>query len=212
MDDYQRMRDVGGVRGDRLPAGRSLSPAELSALFAACADRTATGARNAAPFALLAAAGLRRAEAVSAAFSDLDTVLWELRVVGKGDREREVPLRGGGRRAVADWLGRRGRLPGPLVCAVSAGDAPVADFPLPPAAVRRRLRIRAAAARIPPCSPHDLRRTFVTRLLDRGVDYNLVRLLAGHRSLQTTTRYDRRPAAAAAAAVELLDIRYSAVR
>lgn len=51
---------------------------------------------------------------------------------------------------------------------------------------------RAREAGIEPCSPHDLRRTFVTRLLEQGVDFNTARQLAGHEHIQTTALYDRR--------------------
>ena len=207
-DDYQRMSDIPGVRGTRLLTGRALSYPELEALFAACADGTPAGHRDAALVALLFSAGLRRAEASSLLLADIDVDSWTIRLLGKGNHEREVPLRGGGRDALERWLIERGRTPGPLLCRVPLGGYVLPDCGLSPEGLRRRLIYRARRAAIPPCTPHDLRRTFVTRLLDHGIDLAVVGRMAGHRQVQTTMRYDRRNARAAEAAAELLDTPY----
>ena len=202
-DEYQRARDVSGVSGSRRPAGRALDQWELAALFRACDDGSLIGVRDAALFALLFSGGLRRAEASALDLDALDVSACTLTLVGKGNHERAVPLRGGARRALEAWLARRGTMPGPLVCRVRAGLV-LSDLRLGPESVRARLRARALAAGLAHCSPHDLRRTFVTRLLDEGVDLALVGRMAGHRQVQTTARYDRRHDRAAEAAAERL--------
>src|SRR5579875_1466056 len=85
-ETYERARDVQGVRGSRLPAGRSLERHELAALFRACADETNPTAalRDAAMLATLYVTGLRRSELPSLDLDDYDRESGQLRILGKG--------------------------------------------------------------------------------------------------------------------------------
>jgi integrase len=78
------------------------------------------------------------------------------------------------------------------------------DRRLTPAAVRAILLRRCVEAGIARATPHDLRRTFVSRLLERGADFASVAALAGHASIETTRRYDRRGDDALRAAAALI--------
>jgi len=76
-------------------------------------------------------------------------------------------------------------------------------------AIRDVVDKRAEQAGIPHVSPHDLRRSFVSDLLDCGVDIATVASMAGHASVQTTARYDRRGEAAKKRAARSLHVPYS---
>ena len=209
VEDYQRAAAVRNVKGSRLLRGRALDGGELAALFQACADGTAAGARDAAAFALMFGCGLRRAEAVAADVADYDPASGALRVIGKGNRERIVYAPTGGKAALDAWLAVRGAHPGPLLAPVSKAGTVQAGKGMTAQALMLRLKRRARQAAIAECSPHDLRRTFVSSALEAGADLALVQALAGHASPTTTARYDRRPEAARAAAARLVHVPYA---
>ena len=214
-EEYSRAVDVPNVKGSRLPAGRALEQGELIALFGICrADTSPAGARDAAAFALMFGAGLRRAEAAAAQRSDYDLETDTLRVVGKGNRERAVYFSNGGKAALSDWFQHRGLEDGPLLCQVNKsgqilrGKADDKLQGLTPRALVARLKLRAKQAGVADCSPHDLRRSFVSGLLDSGADIAIVQRLAGHASPTTTSRYDRRGEEAARQGAALLHVPY----
>ena len=204
-DDYQRAIDVPNVRGSRLPAGRALDAGEITALFRACAEGTPAGARDAAAFAPMYGCGLRRAETVAVEIEHYDSESGALRVVGKGNRERTVYAMNGGRQAIDAWIALRGNAPGPLLAPVAQTGA-IDVRPMTAQALMMRLRHRAKAANIGHCSPHDLRRSFVSTALESGADLAMVQALAGHASPVTTARYDRRPEHAKAEAAKLVHV------
>jgi integrase len=207
-DDYHRAVDLPPVAGERLPAGRGLAAGELRALFAAC-DPTPSRALDAAVVALLYGAGLRRAEAVAVDLAHYQPADGAVVVAApKGGRQRRVFLTGGAQAAVDAWLGHRGDAPGPLLCPVRK-DGAVTIRRLTPDALYRRLQRLGQAAGIARFSPHDLRRSFVSDLLDAGADLAAVQALAGHRRPETTSRYDRRPDSARRKAATLLHVPYT---
>ena len=207
-EEYDRIRDVKLARGTRLPAGRAATGGELAALVRACAaDSTPAGARDAALLAILYTGGVRRSE-----LSGLDLADWSadpptLRVRGKGDKERLVPLAGGAAAALRAWLRVRGDRPGGLLLPINKGGRLCGEH-VSDHAVYAVLRKRLAEAGVAHLSPHDLRRTFVGDLLDAGVDLATVQRLAGHASPTTTARYDRRGEATKRRAVETLHFPY----
>lgn len=208
-EDYQRAAAVRNVAGSRLPAGRALDGGELRALFAACADGSPAGARDAAAFALMFGCGLRRAEAAAARIEDYDPASGRLRILGKGNKERTVYAASGGAAALAEWLAVRGDAPGPILAPVAKGGTVAAGRPMTAQALMMRLKRRAGQARIGDCSPHDLRRTFVSSALESGADLAMVQALAGHANPATTARYDRRPEDAKRQAAQLVYVPFA---
>lgn len=205
------------VRGSRPRPGREISADELRKLFAACEPGEAESlaglasrpiyrsARNAAILALLYGCGLRRSELAALRVEDLDDDARRVRVAGKGNAVRLVPIGLAVWPHVAPWLAlRRAPIPAaPLF--IRAPDVPGSDG-LSDSGVYVIVRALAVAADLPPLSPHDCRRTFVGDLLERGADVVTVAGLVGHSSVATTQRYDRRPERAQRAAVDLLDL------
>lgn len=210
-ENYQAAADVDHVIGESVPAGRSVPSGELAALLNTCRQDIG-GIRDAAIIAVLYACGLRRAELVN-----LDLAHYErqsgllsagggrLLVHGKRNKQRYVPLVEGAARALGDWLTVRGDAAGPLFHVVGNRNR---GGRMTTQAVYAMLKARAEAAGIATMSPHDLRRTFVGDLLDAGADIVTVQKLAGHSSVETTARYDRRDEKAKAAAVARLHVPY----
>jgi len=211
-EDLQRLKQVKSVRGERLPAGRALSSGEATALLDVCAnDCTPAGARDAAVVGLLYGAGLRRAEVVGLDLADFTPDNGELRVTGKGGKQRMLYLRNGGASAMADWLAVRGIEDGPLFLPIRRGGR-LERRRMSTQAVYDLCRRRAIEARVAVFSPHDFRRTFVGDLLDLGADIVTVQKLAGHASVTTTARYDRRPEEAKRRAMDLRHVPYRSRR
>jgi site-specific recombinase XerD len=197
---FQRAVDLKGVRGQTVPKGRALSVGEVTALALAChQDTGGTGRRDAALLALLWSTGMRRQEAVRLDLEDYNHQTGELKVHGKGNKTRLVYIANGAAMALQAWLAVRGSEAGPLLWATVKGGRLVARR-LNDQAVYDILAKLAARAQVADFSPHDMRRTFASDLIDAGADLVVVQKLMGHANVTTTARYDRRGEAAKAKA------------
>ena len=143
---------------------------------------------------LLYAAGLRVSEALRLDLEDISLDGAFVRVIGKGDRERLVPVGEVAIEAIRAWLA------GPRTTLVAAHHvAPIRGGPLFLGTTGRRLarqqawaivKRAAAAAGLPGrVSPHTLRHSFATHLLEGGADLRIVQELLGHASISTTQLY-----------------------
>lgn len=145
---------------------------------AAEADR-----RDHALLELLYATGIRVAECCGLDGDDLDRSHRAVRVLGKGNKERIVPVGDAAWAALDGYLAARGRARGPLFTNHRGGR-------LTPRSVHRivgrQARLSGLDRRV---TPHTLRHTFATHMLGEGADLRLIQELLGHSRLSTTQRY-----------------------
>lgn len=200
-DEHARLADLPAVAGWRRPAGRLLSPLDVEKLRAAAGDG-ARGARDRAAIALVVGAGLRRSEACDALREKYDET--GVRIIGKGNRERLVPLPSWARRDLDAWLVVRGDLPGVVLHPVGKGGR-IERRRISSTGLYLALADLTDRAGVTPWAPHSGRRTFASALLDAGADLSTVAGVLGHASTDTTRRYDLRGDAARAGAVARLD-------
>jgi integrase/recombinase XerD len=172
---------------NRLP--RTLGQGEVGALLAQPADGEPRGLRDRALLELLYACGLRVSEVIGLRGPQVDLQAGFVTVVGKGSKERVVPLGRPARAALEAYLARerptllRGR-PSPFIFVGTRGRA------LTRQAVWKLIRRRALAAGLGRrVSPHTLRHTFATHLLGGGADLRVVQTLLGHADIGTTQVY-----------------------
>jgi integrase/recombinase XerD len=189
-----RADPVEGVLSPRLPRAlpKRLLPAEVEALLAAAEPDTPLGLRDRAMLELAYGAGLRVGELVALPLAALDRRAGLLRVLGKGRRERLVPVGEPALDALDAWL-RSGR-PRLLRRARAATDAVFLSergAPMTRQNFFARLRGLALRAGLPRerVSPHVLRHAFATDLLEGGADLRAVQAMLGHADLATTQIY-----------------------
>lgn len=143
-------------------------------------------ARDRALFDLLYGTGLRVGEAVALCWRDFDRERRELRVLGKGSKERVVPVPAQACESLLDYLEER-RRPGILAEPVflNARGGRLSERGVRKVLARRLLELGIARR----ASPHTLRHSYATHLLDADVDLRTIQELLGHERLATTQRY-----------------------
>ena len=196
---YQHLEREGRIRNnpcDRVDAPRLgrplpgvLSEQEVERLLAAPDLETASGVRDRTMLEVLYATGLRVSELVGLRSEQVNLIQGVLRVVGKGGKERLVPL---GEPAV-EWLERYFRKGRPDILGERRTPA---LFPTSRGRAMtrqafwhliKRYAVRAGISQ--GISPHTLRHAFATHLLDHGADLRVVQMLLGHRDISTTQIY-----------------------
>jgi integrase/recombinase XerD len=167
-----------------------LSIDDVDALIAQPAISTPRGLRDRAMIELLYATGMRVSELVGVRVADLHLDEQYLTCIGKGDKERLIPI---GEQA-ADWVRRYeregrahflrdGRPAARLFLNARGGGLSRVGF-------WKILKAHGAAARLPRgLSPHVLRHSFATHLLERGADLRAIQMMLGHSDLSTTQIY-----------------------
>ena len=176
---------------DRLPT--VLSPAQISSLLEAPIAGTLRGDRARAILETLYASGCRVSEVAGLKLGDIDLEKGWLRCVGKGDKQRLVPLGRQGIAAISAYLKEhRPRLAGKSPLAKDSLFLNNRGRPVGRNAIWKLVKDCSLAAGITSkVSPHTLRHSFATHLLAGGADLRVVQELLGHASIATTQIYTR---------------------
>jgi integrase/recombinase XerC len=203
------MRREGWIEGDpvalaaapkreqKVPA--HLSVDEMSTLLATPDASHPLGCRDLAILELFYASGLRLSELVGLDVGDVNLSARMVRVMGKGAKERIVPFNDTTKKAIVAWLKRRSAL-------VVKGKEDSLFVNFRGSRLTGRSVQRLLARYVSLCStrfgisPHALRHSFATHLLERGADLRAIQELLGHVALSTTQRYTHVNAA------QLLDV------
>jgi integrase/recombinase XerD len=188
VTEHDPSRDVKRPRlASRLP--RPLTVKEVERLLESAPDEDGRGLRDRAILEMLYGAGLRISELVGLDVDDVDLDAGAVRAMGKGGKEREVPFGRHARDAVGAYLTRArpglatGRSGGALFLNARGGR-------MTRQSCGRMLSARARRAGLnAPVSPHMLRHSFATHLLEGGADVRVVQELLGHASVATTQIY-----------------------
>lgn len=161
-------------------------------------ERTAArrGDRDAAIIAVLLYTGARAAECADLQTEDVAITArtGQIRLHGKGDQDRTVPIPAPARQRISAWLLRRGYDDGPLWTGQRGR--------LTTSGLTQVVLATGASAGLPGLRPHRLRHAYATRLRQGGADVAQIQTLLGHASLDTAARYFRAGTAEQAAIVE----------
>jgi integrase/recombinase XerC len=172
------------------PIPRYLVVDEIFRLLDSIQTDDLPGLRNRAIFETFYSCGLRVSEVAGLDVAAVDHAAGMVRVLGKGSKERIVPI---GRKALAAIAAYRHRLAseaGPAAGANAALFLNKDNGRLSPRSIARILdKLVHQCSLLVPVSPHVLRHSFATHMLDAGADLRAVQELLGHKSLSTTQKY-----------------------
>ena len=172
----------------RLP--KFLDPEQVSTLLRTPDDNTLLGARDRAMLEVMYSTGIRVSELVDLNASDVDSLGQAVRVRGKGRRERIAPIGPTALAAINKYMGLRKADPRSANFNQDALFVNKHGQRLSTRSVRRKLdKYLAQAGLDPSISPHTLRHTFATHMLENGADLRSVQELLGHQSISTTQVY-----------------------
>ena len=177
-----------GLRAPKSPKTlpHALSPDEAGKLLS-IADDAPLAIRDKAIFELFYSSGLRLSELIDLPLANLDLVAGEVRVTGKGNKTRIVPLGRFAIEAIQAWLAVRGNMAQPGEVAVFLNKS---GQPLSQRAVQYRIKEwglkQGISANV---HPHVLRHSFATHLLQSSGDLRAVQEMLGHASISTTQIY-----------------------
>jgi len=186
-----------GIQGPKLGKyiPTFLTVDEVFALLDEPKEKDTFALRDKAILELLDSTGIRVTELTTTNIDDLDFDVEVLEVRGKGSKERLVPVGRPAKEAISAWLPQRQQL---IISCIGRGKEPAREAMflnnragrLTPRSVERFVKEYGLRAGIPQVvTPHALRHSFATHLLEMGADLRAVQELLGHASLSTTQRY-----------------------
>lgn len=194
---YLRKRGVESLNPERIELAkvpeRSLdliTSQELDRLMKAPDTKTQVGLRDRAILELFFSTGLRISELTSLSIDDVDLTRDEFSVRGKGDKIRVVFLSDSAKKIIKEYLKGRKDMSDALFVQYGKNAKNAKDLRLSPRAVQRMLKHYAAKAGITrKVTPHVIRHSFATDLLQNGADLRSVQALLGHANIATTQVY-----------------------
>lgn len=192
--DSRVIETIKGSRGKSLAGekGRALNLEETKRLIQNC-DETPKGIRDALIIALGVGCGLRRTEIAGLKIDNIDSRTGSIKILGKGRKERMIYPSEEVWLLIDKWLKVRGTGGcAMLLCSVRKGGHVHPDEPISGSTIYQMLSKLAICSDVSGFTPHDMRRTFATRMFLAGADINVVRQAMGHSSVATTQRYDKR--------------------
>lgn len=207
--DYQRAVDFKGMKTTGLPpSGRVVSIEEVCTVLVAAAKQDPPKSwRDQGLLIVMFAGGLRRQEASALDVENYDSAAGSIAVRrGKGGKYRTTYLAEGYQAWLEPWVRfQRERACEPMFVRLGKGAEP-STRRLSRAGVDHVLGELVGLAGIADLTPHDLRRTFATDLLENGADILMVQQLLGHADVKTTAIYDRRGEKSKQAAAEKMPV------
>lgn len=199
LDQYQRIKSLKQRRIFRAPSGRAISPEESSSLIRSLNKNSLRTIRNRAIFFLMLGCGLRRAEVCDLKLKQVSIKNKSAKIIGKGNKERTIYFPTAVLEVLKNWLDARSLNKEEIDAGFVFGRIDNRqrlhlDIPLDPSSITRIVEKLVSETdnlegRL---TPHDLRRTFATRLISKNVDIVEVQKLMGHASVATTGNYVRK--------------------
>ncbi|WP_300816864.1 tyrosine-type recombinase/integrase [uncultured Parasutterella sp.] len=199
LDHFQRIKSLKQRRVFRAPSGRAISSEESASLIKSLEANSLRTVRNRAIFYLMLGCGLRRAEVCELRVKQVSFKNRSAKIIGKGNKERTIYFPDAVLDVLKTWFEFRqlnkneidagfvfGRIDNKLRLYL--------DTALDPSSVSRIIEKLVTETENLDCrlTPHDLRRTFATRLISKNVDIVEVQKLMGHASVATTGNYVRK--------------------
>ena len=190
-ETLMRIKSIKHISGDLEETGRALSFAELQALIDTCRDENSIrGVRDKAIIAICYGCGLRREELASLPYKSYKKGIRKIQVTGKGRKQRSIRIPPNTCAHLEEWLDLRGRDDGPMWHSITKDNRIQRKEGISTQSIYDLLGKRAQQAAIASCTPHDLRRTFVTVVLEM-TDLSTAQHMARHANPATTVIYDK---------------------